>query len=158
MTADLFAISIQQFYCGYSLFATVAAISYLIKLISRGGYCYPRWKRWVYWGDETKFGGLWYPSEVLASLLLSWRWPEQQKQPSRSVLRKRCSENMQQIYRTTPMPKCDLRTPRPKCDFNKVLRDGCSPVNLHIFRTSFRGNTSGWLLLQLSYYANVEAV
>ena len=56
------------------------------------------------------------------------------------------------------MPKCDLRTPRPKCDFNKVLRDGCSPVNLHIFRTSFRGNTSGWLLLQLSYYANVEAV
>ena len=30
-----------------------------------------------------------------------------QKQPSRGVLRKRCSENMQQIYRT-PMPKCDL--------------------------------------------------
>ena len=34
-----------------------------------------------------------------------------QKQPSRGVLRKRCSENMQQIYRRTPMPKCD---------FNKV--------------------------------------
>ena len=34
-----------------------------------------------------------------------------QKQPSRGVLRKRCSENMQQIYR---------RTPIPKCDFNKV--------------------------------------
>ena len=30
---------------------------------------------------------------------------------SRGVLRKRCSENMQQIYRRTPMPKCD---------FNKV--------------------------------------
>ena len=29
-----------------------------------------------------------------------------QKQPSRDVLRKRCSENMQQIYRRTPMPKC----------------------------------------------------
>ena len=29
------------------------------------------------------------------------------KQPSRGVLRKRCSENMQQIYRRTPTPKCD---------------------------------------------------
>ena len=34
-----------------------------------------------------------------------------QKQPSRDVLRNRCSKNMQQIYRRTPMPKCD---------FNKV--------------------------------------
>ena len=31
-----------------------------------------------------------------------------QKQPSRGVLRKRCCENMQQIYRRIPMPKCDL--------------------------------------------------
>ena len=36
-----------------------------------------------------------------------------QKQPSRGVLRKRCSENMLQIYRRTPMPKCD---------FNKVRK------------------------------------
>ena len=35
-----------------------------------------------------------------------------QKQPSRGVLSKRCSENMQQIYRRTPMLKCD---------FNKVV-------------------------------------
>ena len=34
-----------------------------------------------------------------------------QKQPSRSVLKKRCSENMQQIYNKTPILKCD---------FNKV--------------------------------------
>ena len=34
-----------------------------------------------------------------------------QKQPPRGVPRKRCSENMQQIYR---------RTSIPKCDFNKV--------------------------------------
>ena len=34
-----------------------------------------------------------------------------QKQPSRGVLSKRYSENMQQIYRRTPMLKCD---------FNKV--------------------------------------
>ena len=31
-----------------------------------------------------------------------------QKQPFIGVLIKTCSENMQQIYRTTPMPKCDL--------------------------------------------------
>ena len=31
-----------------------------------------------------------------------------QKQPSRGVLRKKYSENMQQSYRRTPMPKCDL--------------------------------------------------
>ena len=36
-----------------------------------------------------------------------------QKQPSRDVPRKRCSENIQQIYRRTPMPKCD---------FNKVAK------------------------------------
>ena len=55
-----------------------------------------------------------------------------QKQQPRGVPRKRCSENMQQIYRRTQI----------------VLRHGCSPVNLmHIFRTSFSKNTSGWLLL-----------
>ena len=36
---------------------------------------------------------------------------QNQKQPSRDVLRRRCSENMQQIYRETAMSKCD---------FNKV--------------------------------------
>ena len=30
------------------------------------------------------------------------------KQPSRGVFIKRCSENMQQIYRRTLMPKCDF--------------------------------------------------
>ena len=50
----------------------------------------------------------------------------EQKQPSRGVLRRMCSENMHQIYRITPMSKSE---------FNKVakhftLRDGCSPVNL----------------------------
>ena len=29
-----------------------------------------------------------------------------QKQPSRGILKNRCSENIQQIYRRTPMPKC----------------------------------------------------
>ena len=34
------------------------------------------------------------------------KWRE--KQPSRGVLSKRCSKNMQQIYRRTHMPKCDF--------------------------------------------------
>ena len=54
------------------------------------------------------------------------------KQPSRRVLIKSCSENMEQIYRRTPMPKCD---------FNKVfeiaLRNGYSPVNLLPAAASF---------------------
>ena len=36
-----------------------------------------------------------------------------QKQPPRGVPRKRCSKNMHEIYRRTPMPKCD---------FNKVAK------------------------------------
>ena len=37
-------------------------------------------------------------------------------------------------------------------NFNEIaLRHGCSPVNLlHIFRTPFPKNTSGWLLLKLA--------
>ena len=38
---------------------------------------------------------------------------KRQKQPSRGVLMKRCSENMQQIYK---------RTPTPICDFNEVTK------------------------------------
>ena len=30
-------------------------------------------------------------------------------QPLRGVLRKKCSENMQQINRNTPIPKCDFK-------------------------------------------------
>ena len=36
-----------------------------------------------------------------------------QKEPSRGVFKKRYSKNMQQIYRMTPMMKCD---------FNKVAK------------------------------------
>ena len=68
-----------------------------------------------------------------------------QKQPPRGVPRKRSSKNMLQIYRRTPMPKCD---------FNKVATEitlwyGCFPVNLlHSFRTPFPRNDSGRILLK----------
>ena len=52
-----------------------------------------------------------------------------QKQPSRAVLGKRCSENMQQIYRRTPMPKCD---------FNKVaLQVYCNRTSAWVFSCKF---------------------
>ena len=80
-----------------------------------------------------------------------------QKQLSRGVLSKRCSENLQQIYRRTPMSKCDFNKADRSVTFSKVftksntieitLRHRCSPVNLlHIFRTPFFKNTFGRLL------------
>ena len=68
-------------------------------------------------------GPLWQ-APIILSFTYPWRMiyhiNTQQKQSPRGVPRKRCSENMQQIYRRTPMPKCD---------FNKVdeqLYLGCS--------------------------------
>ena len=58
------------------------------------------------------------------------------KQPSRRVLRKRFSENMQQIFRRTPI--------------EITLQHGCSVNLLHIFRTPFLKNISGRLLLGIS--------
>ena len=44
------------------------------------------------------------------------------------------------------------------CNFVEItLRDGCSPVNLlHIFRTPFPKNTSGWLLLILTCLKDID--
>ena len=51
-----------------------------------------------------------------------------QKQPSRRVVRKWCSENMQQIYR---------RTLIPKCDFNKVAASFHSTfLKKHLWRAA----------------------
>ena len=61
-----------------------------------------------------------------------------QKQPPRGVPRKRYSENMQQIYRRLPIPKCEI-----------TIQHGCSPVNLpYIFRAPFVKDISKWLLHQ----------
>ena len=56
-----------------------------------------------------------------------------QKQPLRGVIRKKCSEDMQQIYRRTPMPKCN---------FNKGAKQ-------LYWRTPFTKNISGRLLLKI---------
>ena len=45
-----------------------------------------------------------------------------QKQPSRGVFIKRCSENMQQIYRRTPMLKCDFNIVAKQLQLLKLLK------------------------------------
>ena len=72
-----------------------------------------------------------------------------QKLPSRDVLMKRCSENMEKIYRRTSIPKCDFNKVALLCNFIEIaLWYVCSPVNLlHIFRIPFPKNTFGRLLL-----------
>ena len=82
-----------------------------------------------------------------------------QKQSPIDVPGKRFSENMQQTYRRTFMPKCDFnRVALQLCNFiETALRHGCSPINLlHIFRTSFTKNTSGWTVCY--YHVTYEYV
>ena len=81
-------------------------------------------------------------TEVL--IMKAWNW-KMKKQPPRGVPRKRCCENMQQIYKRTLMPNM--------ISVKQItFGHGCSPVSLlHIFRTPLVKNTSGWLLLKMLY-------
>ena len=73
-------------------------------------------------------------------LFLSSRF---EKQVSRGVAGKKCSENMQQIYRRASMPKDDFN--KGASNFIEItLRYGSSAVDLlHIFGTPFPTNTFG---------------
>ena len=68
---------------------------------------------------------------------------------TRGVLRKMCSENMQQIYRRIAMRSVILM--KLLCNFIEItLRHGCSPVYLLlIFRTPYTKKASGRLLLEI---------
>ena len=97
---------------------------------------------------------------VLVFLLLTLNhvnasWPvyykrvsNRQNQPFRGILRKRCSENMQQIYRRTAARRCAI-----SIKLQNQLYWNCTSIwvsslyLLHIFRTPFRKNTSGGLPL-----------
>ena len=86
-----------------------------------------------------------YEGLPIAIFLLCQRWERmgtsyRQKQSSRGVFTKMCSEITQQIYKRTPILLCNF--------IENKLRYGCSRVNLlDIFRTPFYKNTSGGLLL-----------
>ena len=66
------------------------------------------WKWKNLWKGEGGKGKEWLYFKKISSFIKLF-----QKQLFRGVLKKRCSENMQQIYRRTPMLKCD---------FNKVAK------------------------------------
>ena len=72
-----------------------------------------KWCQWWYYVCLSACSSFVYLSaSVSLTLLLQWviwMWNDQ-KQSFRGVLKKRCYENIQQIYRRTPMPKCDLAT------------------------------------------------
>ena len=65
-----------------------------------------------------------------------------QKLPSRGVLKKRCSENIQQSYSRTPMPKCDFNKVAKSYFGMGVLQQICCIFSEHLFL-----RTLGLLLL-----------
>ena len=73
---------------------------------------------WSIFSRRVMWNGTVWNTSVTWSLLTTsslLAWTENifldQKQPFRGVLGKRCSENMQKIYRRTPMPKCEFNKP-----------------------------------------------
>ena len=74
-------------------------------------------------------------SDIYETLISFW------KQPSRRVLKKRCSENMQQMYRKTPMPECD---------FKKVVLHAFYAINLNVLIGNTRKSYS--ILKSLYFY------
>ena len=72
---------------------------------------------------------------------------EPEKQPTRAALKKKCSENMQQIYMRHPCRS--VISIKLQSNFTEItLRFECSFINLlHIFKTSFPKNISSGLLL-----------
>ena len=59
----------------------------------------------IYSNTVSKISNFYLPS---MKYVLGLPEAEGRSRPPRGIPRKRCSENMQQIYRWTPMPKCDL--------------------------------------------------
>ena len=75
------------------------------------------------WAMWQEFSVILNTTDVLT---MSSAWSLNQKQPSWGVLRKRCSENMQQIYRRTPMSTYNFNKVAWLCNFIKIaLRHGC---------------------------------
>ena len=71
-----------------------------------------------------------------------------QKQQSRGFLKKRCSENMKQIYRITPMPECN---------FSKVaLQLYWNHTSAWVFSYKFAAYFQNTLTLEKTSYKYIE--
>ena len=85
----------------------------------------------------------------LSKIIVNFVLTECRSSSSEVFLGKWGSEILQQIYRRTPMSKCDFnKIAKQHCNCKEItLRHGCSPVNsLYIFSTPF---TFGGLLLRM---------
>ena len=71
----------------------------------------------------------------------------QKKHVYRGVPRKSCSESMQQIYRRTPVPKCDFNKVAKQLYSNHTLAWMFSCKFAAYFQNTFPKSTSGGLLL-----------
>ena len=85
-----------------------------------------------------------------------------QKQPNKCPRKKRCFQNMQQIYPRTLMPRYNFNKVAKQLlqsNYIKItLKHGFSPVNLlHIFRISFYKNITRWLLM-ITYFKKTEHI
>ena len=69
-----------------------------------------------------------------------------QKEPLGGVLWKKCSENIQQIYRRIPMPKCDFNKIPNQLFWNHTFPWMFSCKFAAYFRNTFPKNNSGGLL------------
>ena len=70
-----------------------------------------------------------------------------QKQPRRGFPRKRCSEDMQQIYRRIPMLKCDFKKVAKQLYWNRTSAWMFCCKFAAYFQNIFIKKTFGWLLL-----------
>ena len=87
----------------------------MVKLISPfNEFLQSEKKRKLYLTEKIFFMTTVADKKIIVTFIPSFKL----KEPSRGVLLKRCSENMQQIYRRTPMSKCGLNKVTLKSHFN----------------------------------------
>ena len=77
-----------------------------------------------------------------------------QEQPPRRVLKKRFSENMQQMYRRTPIPMCNFNKVALQLFWNHTLAWVFSCTFDSYFQNTFFKSPSGWLLLTVGIRLN----
>ena len=86
------------------------------------------------------------------------------KQPPKGVPRRRYSENMQQIYKRTPMPNCDFnKVAKQRC--KETLLDGCfwpledcfwADIKIKTFAWSFVENKNYHYLKRLEFKSSMR--
>ena len=133
------------------LFQNMSVKTYTDFFLSFGGYTV----KISYLKDKMRYGmRVHILLNNLASLGMYCKY--YQKQPPRGVLKKNCSENMQQIYRKTPIPKCDFNKFAKELYWNRTLAWVFSCRFAAYFQNTFSRNTSGWMLLYYFWHIRLK--